>query len=59
MEQFKITLVRSLIDRPQKQKDTAKHLGLKKREQSVVKPKNDQILGMVKKINHLVKVESV
>jgi large subunit ribosomal protein L30 len=59
MEQIKITLVKSMIDRPQKQKDTLSALGITRREQSVVKAKNPQIMGMVKKVNHLVKVETV
>ncbi len=59
MEQLKITLVKSMIDRPQKQKDTLSALGLNRREQTVVKPKNPQVLGMVRKVNHLVKVETV
>ena len=58
MEQLKITLVKSMIDRPQKQKDTLKALGISRREQSVLKPKNQQVLGMVRKVNHLVKVET-
>lgn len=59
MEQIKITLVKSMIDKPHKQKNTLKALGLNNREQSVNKPKNEQIMGMIKKVNHLVKVESV
>ncbi len=59
MEQIKITLVKSMIDRPQKQKDTLSALGITRREQSVVKTKNPQIQGMVRKVNHLVKVETV
>ena len=57
MEQVKITLVKSLIDRPQDQKDTIKALGINKREKSVVKPKTDQLMGMINKVNHLIKVE--
>lgn len=59
MEQVKITLIKSMIDRPKRQKDTLAALGISKREQSVTKPKNDQIMGMVNKVNHLVKVETV
>lgn len=59
MEQVKITLTKSMIDRPQRQKDTLKALGITKREQTVTKPKNQQIMGMVQSINHLVKVETV
>jgi large subunit ribosomal protein L30 len=59
MEQVRITLIKSMIDRPKRQKDTLAALGISKREQSVTKPKNDQIMGMVNKVNHLVKVETV
>jgi large subunit ribosomal protein L30 len=59
MEQVRITLIKSMIDRPKRQKDTLAALGISKREQSVTKPKNGQIMGMVNKVNHLVKVETV
>lgn len=59
MAKIKITQVKSIIDRPRKQKDTIKALGLRKINHSVVKEVNPQILGMVAKINHLVKVEEV
>ncbi len=57
MDKVKITQVKSVIDRSQRQKDTLKALGLKKINQSVVKEATPQILGMVNKVNHLVKVE--
>lgn len=57
MAQVKITQVKSVIDRPQRQKDTIKALGLKRINDSVVKEATPQILGMVTKVNHLVKVE--
>lgn len=59
MGKIKITLVKSVIDRPHDQKDTVKALGIKKMNHSVEKEANPQILGMVKKISHLVKVEEV
>lgn len=59
MAKIKITQVRSAIDRPQRQKDTVKALGLKKMNQTVEHEATPQILGMVKKISHLVKVEHV
>lgn len=57
MDKVKITQVKSVIDRPKRQKDTLIALGLKKVNQSVVKEATPQILGMVDKVNHLVKVE--
>ena len=59
MAELKITLKRSVIGRPQNQKDTVKALGLNKVNSSVVKPVNDAINGMVKTIAHLVEVEEV
>lgn len=57
MGKIKVTQVKSLIDRSKKQKDTMKALGLKKINQSVVHEESPQLLGMVAKVNHLVKVE--
>ena len=57
MPSIKITQVKSVIDRPKKQKDTMKALGLRKINASVVKESTPQILGMVNKVSHLVKVE--
>ena len=59
MKKIKITQVKSLIDRSKKQKDTAKALGLRKINHTVVKEATPQILGMVAKIQHLIKVEDV
>lgn len=59
MAEVKITLKRSIIGRPQNQRDTAKALGLTKINSSVVKPANVAILGMARTIAHLVDVEEV
>ncbi|GAB5553970.1 MAG: 50S ribosomal protein L30 [Saprospiraceae bacterium] len=59
MQKIKITQVKSLIDRSKKQKDTAKALGLRRMNHSVVKEATPQILGMVAKVQHLVTVEEV
>jgi large subunit ribosomal protein L30 len=59
MAQIKITLVKSTIDRPETQKRTVKSLGLNKLNSSVMRNDSPQILGMVKKVSHLVKVETV
>ncbi|HKK74435.1 MAG TPA: 50S ribosomal protein L30 [Saprospiraceae bacterium] len=59
MKKIKITQIKSLIDRSKKQKDTAKALGLRKINHSVVKEATPQIMGMVAKIEHLVEVEEV
>ncbi|MEL6968881.1 MAG: 50S ribosomal protein L30 [Bacteroidota bacterium] len=57
MAKVKITQVKSLIDRPKRQKDTVKALGLKKINDTVVKDVTPQITGMINKVAHLVKVE--
>lgn len=59
MKKIKITQVKSLIDRSKKQKATAQALGLRRINHSVVKEVSPQILGMVAKIQHLIKVEEV
>lgn len=59
MAKIKITQVKSIIDRPERQKKTIAALGLKKINASVEVEATSQILGMVTKVNHLVKVEEV
>jgi large subunit ribosomal protein L30 len=59
MEKIKITQIKSTIDRPKRQKDTVRSLGIRKMNQSVIKEATPQILGMVAKVQHLVKVENV
>ncbi|WNJ16535.1 50S ribosomal protein L30 [Pontibacter sp. G13] len=53
----KITQVRSLIGRPGDQKATMVALGLGKINREVEKTCTPQILGMIKKVSHLIKVE--
>lgn len=57
MAKVKITQIKSTIDRPKRQKDTIKALGLTKMHQTVEHEATPQILGMVKKVSHLLKVE--
>jgi len=56
---LKITLVRSPIGYSKRQKRTVEALGLRRLHQSVLKPDNPAIRGMVRKISHLVTVEEV
>lgn len=56
MANIKIKLVRSAINRPKDQKRTLEALGLRKMNQIVEKESNPQILGMVKKVQHLVTI---
>ena len=55
---LKITLVRSLVGRPGSQRLVARGLGLRKLRSSVVRPASAEILGMVRKISHVLKVEA-
>ncbi|KAF1297936.1 50S ribosomal protein L30 [Enterococcus sp. JM4C] len=59
MAELKVTLKRSVIGRPQNQRDTVKALGLNKVNSTVIKPANDAIKGMVNTVSHLVDVEEV
>jgi large subunit ribosomal protein L30 len=54
---LKITLVRSLIGYPEPQRVIARSLGLRKPNDTVVRPDRPEIRGMVRKIPHLVRVE--
>jgi len=59
MKKIKITQVKSGIDRSERQKLTLQALGLTKINGSKEVEATPQILGMVKKVNHLVKVEEL
>ena len=59
MAKLKITLTRSLIGRPQTQRDTVKALGLRKLNSSVELPDNEAIRGQLYKVEHLITVEEV
>lgn len=56
MAKIKIKQVRSAINRPARQKATIKALGLSKMNQVVEHEATPQILGMVKKVQHLIQV---
>lgn len=59
MKKIKITQVKSGIDRSERQKLTLKALGLNKMHASKEVEATPQILGMVRKVIHLVKVEEL
>jgi large subunit ribosomal protein L30 len=59
MKKIKITQVKSGIDRSERQKLTLKALGLNKLNATKEVEATPQILGMVKKVNHLIKVEEL
>lgn len=59
MAKIRVTQIKSKIGRPEKQKKTLTALGLKKMNQTVDHEATPQVLGMVKKVAHLLKVEKV
>lgn len=59
MKKVRLTLVKSVIDRSKKQKDTVRALGMRKMNHSVEKEVNDQVQGMINKVSHLLKVEEL
>jgi large subunit ribosomal protein L30 len=56
MKKIKITLVKSPIDRPERQKQTLKALGLNKLNATREVEATPQILGMVRKVEHMITV---
>jgi len=54
--ELKITLVRSLIGKPDSQRAVLKGLGLTKINMSVVLKDTPEIRGMINKVTHLLKV---
>lgn len=56
MATIKIKQIKSRINCPKDQKRTLDALGLRKMNQIVEKENNPAILGMVKKVHHLVEV---
>lgn len=59
MKKIKITLVKSPIDRPERQKLTLQALGLNKLNVSKEVEATPQILGMVRKVEHMISVEEI
>ena len=56
MAQIKITLSKSPIGRKPEQRKTVAALGLGKLHSSVVKEDTPSVMGMIKKVHHLVEV---
>ncbi|MEO7804771.1 MAG: 50S ribosomal protein L30 [Actinomycetota bacterium] len=59
MAQLKITQVKSSVSRKSDQGRTLKALGLRRIRDSVTQPNRPEILGMIRKVEHLVVVEEV
>ena len=58
MAKLKITQTRSSIGQSQRHRGTLRALGLGKIGRSVEKDESPQLAGMLRKVAHLVKVES-
>ena len=56
---LKITLVKSPIGKPQKQRKVIKGMGLGKLNRSVVRQDTPEIRGMINSVSHLVKAEEM
>ena len=59
MAKIRITQVKSKNGKPERQKRTIEALGIRKLNHSVEHEDTPQILGMVLKVRHLVKVEKI
>ncbi|MBL4578298.1 MAG: 50S ribosomal protein L30 [Flavobacteriales bacterium] len=59
MAKIKVKQIKSKINSTQRQKKTLQALGIKKMQQVVEHEGTPQILGMVRKVSHLVSVEEV
>ncbi|MEO3787053.1 50S ribosomal protein L30 [Actinocorallia sp. B10E7] len=59
MTQLKITQIKSVISEKQNQRDSLRTLGLKKIGQSVVREDKPEVVGLIRTVAHLVKVEEV
>jgi large subunit ribosomal protein L30 len=58
-KRLKITQTQSIIDRIEPQKRTIRALGLGRPNYTVIHKDSPQIRGMLRKVEHLVKVEEI
>jgi large subunit ribosomal protein L30 len=58
-KKLKITLIRSYIGRPQKQREILRGMGLGKLNKTVMLKDTPEIRGMVSKVGHLVSMEEL
>lgn len=59
MSKIRITQVKSKNGKPERQKRTLEALGIRKMNHSVEHEATPQILGMVEKVRHLVRIENI
>jgi large subunit ribosomal protein L30 len=58
-KKLRITLVKSPIGNPNRQKLTVRALGFSRLNETVTHPDNPSVRGMIYKVRHLVRVEEV
>ncbi len=59
MKKYKITQVKSGIGQTKRQKQTLEALGLRRMHQTREVDGSPQVLGMIDKVKHLLKVEEI
>ena len=59
MSKLRVKLVKSGIDRPERQKKTLKALGLTKMQKTIEIEATPQVRGMVKSVQHLLTIEEI
>ena len=59
MSKIRITQIKSKNGKPERQKRTLEALGIRKMNHYVDHEATPQILGMVEKIRHLIKIEEI
>jgi large subunit ribosomal protein L30 len=59
IKKLRVTQIKSGIKQPERQKRTLRALGITKMNRPIDKEGTPQILGMIKAVSHLVKVEEI
>ena len=59
MKKIRITQIRSIIGRPQRQKRTIEALGLRRMHHTIEVEATPQITGMIEKVKHLLRIEEL
>ncbi|HPS04062.1 MAG TPA: 50S ribosomal protein L30 [Tenuifilaceae bacterium] len=57
MAKVKVTQIKSVIGHPERQRRTLRSLGIKRMHQTVEVEGTPQVLGMIAKVRHLIRVE--
>ncbi|HDP75048.1 MAG TPA: 50S ribosomal protein L30 [Bacteroidales bacterium] len=57
MAKIKVTQIRSVIGRPERQRLTLRSLGIRRMHHTVEVEATPQVMGMIAKVRHLVRIE--